>query len=62
MSTNQTFLTDKQVAERFGVHRLTVWRWCREVPSFPRPVKLTRGCTRFRLSEIEAWADAKAVA
>lgn len=27
----ERYLQDKQVAERFGVSRGTVWRWCREV-------------------------------
>ncbi|TKW67168.1 MAG: AlpA family phage regulatory protein [Paracoccus denitrificans] len=27
---------------------------------FPQPVKLTPGCTRWKLSEIEAWEAAKA--
>lgn len=29
-------------------------------PTFPRPIKLTPGCTRWRLSEIEAWEQSKA--
>lgn len=62
MAENQTFLKDSQVADMFGVHRLTVWRWVREDETFPRPVKLSERCTRFPRTEVEAWAEAKAVA
>lgn len=49
------YLTDKQVADRFGVSRPTVWRWVRSENGFPKPVTLSAGCSRWRLSDIEAW-------
>lgn len=49
------FLTDREVARRFGVSRQTIWRWARE-GQFPAPVKLTAGCTRWKLEAVEAWA------
>jgi len=54
MTTNNRFLSDKHLAERFGVHRTTVWRWA-EVGDFPKPVKLGPGCTRWRMADVEAW-------
>ena len=51
---NETYLSDKQVAARYGVHRATPWRWSKSDPSFPKPIQLG-GVTRWRLSEIEAW-------
>jgi len=48
------YLSDKQVAARFGVCRKTVWMWAR-AGNLPRPVKLSAGCTRWRLAEIEAF-------
>ena len=48
------FLSDKQLAERYGVHRVTPWRWI-ETRNFPRPVKLTPGCTRWNLAAVERW-------
>ncbi|RBO54177.1 AlpA family transcriptional regulator [Rhodovulum sp. BSW8] len=56
----ETFLSDKDLAARWGVHRPTVWRWAKEQPGFPRVVKLTPGCARWRLSEIEAWEKTRA--
>jgi len=50
------FLTYRQVGARYGVHPLTPLRW----PDFPPSVKLSPGCTRWRLSDIEAWEKAKA--
>jgi prophage regulatory protein len=55
------YLNDREIAARFGVHRLTPRRWVREDPSFPRPVKLSAGCTRWRLADIEAWETSKAL-
>jgi prophage regulatory protein len=54
----QTYLSDRQTAERFGVSRCTVWRWLRE-GGFPRPIKLSAGCTRWRLSDVERWENEK---
>lgn len=56
----ETFLRDTDLAERYGVARNTVWRWQRERSDMPRPVRLSPGCTRWRLSEIETWEAAKA--
>jgi predicted DNA-binding transcriptional regulator AlpA len=56
-----TYLTDKQVADRFGVARSTPWRWA-ERGTFPKPVKLSPGCTRWRLLDVEAWEAAKEAA
>lgn len=49
------YLSDKQLAARFYVSRLTIWRWHRTDPTFPRSVSLSPQCTRWRLDEIEAW-------
>lgn len=58
----ETFLTDLDLAARYGVHRSTPWRWTKTDPSFPRPVVLSPGCTRWRLSDIDAWERAKCAA
>lgn len=55
----ETFVTDRQIGKRYGVHHLTPRRWVREDPTFPKPVKLSPGCTRWRLSEIIAWEASK---
>jgi prophage regulatory protein len=56
------YMTDKQVADRFGISRVTVWRWRKTDPAFPAPITLSAGCVRWRLSEIEAWETQKATA
>ena len=48
------YFTDKQVAERFGVARETIWRW-RDKGDFPKPYKLGPNMTRWRLSDLEEW-------
>ena len=51
----EKFLSDAQLAVRFGVHRATIWRWVSTHPTFPKPKKLSPGCTRWKLSQICAW-------
>jgi len=55
-----TYLTDRQIGTRYGVHHLTPRRWLKTDPTFPKPIRLTPGCTRWKLSDIEAWETAKA--
>lgn len=56
----ETYLSDIHLAARFSVNRATPWRWTKVDPSFPKPVKLSPQCTRWKLSEIEAWEAKKA--
>lgn len=49
------YLKDADVAERYGVSRTSVWRWQKKDPKFPAPVKLSDGCTRWKLADLEAW-------
>lgn len=56
------YLSDRQVAARYGVSRGTPWRWAKSIPAFPQPIELTPGCTRWKLEELQHWenrADAK---
>ena len=55
------YFSDKQLAERFGVTRSTIWRWARG-GDFPQPVSLSPGCKRWRLSDVEAWEAAREAA
>lgn len=48
----------KEVAEILSVGINTVWRWTREQPDFPQPVKLGN-CTTWLLSEIVAYRAAQ---
>ena len=49
------YLSDKKVALRYDTTRETPWKWARTRPEFPRPVKLSNGCTRWRLPDLEAF-------
>ena len=44
--TQTIYLSDKQLAEKYGVHRTTIWRWVKQ-GDFPPPVKLSPGCSRW---------------
>ncbi len=57
---NQIYLTDNQVAQRYGVRRASVWRWVQN-HGFPKPVKLSPGCSRWNLSTLEKWEKTREV-
>jgi prophage regulatory protein len=46
-------LTDEEVAELLKVTRQTVWAWAREMAEFPKPLKLSKGTTRWMRSDVE---------
>jgi prophage regulatory protein len=46
------YVTDKQLAKRYGVHRATIWRW-KSLGLLPAPEKLSPACTRWRLEDVE---------
>ena len=52
---NETFVSVKTVAQRYGVSPPTIWRWLKTNPKFPKPYKPSPGVTRWKLSEILAF-------
>ena len=50
------FLSVKQLCDRYSTSRQSIWRWVRD-GRFPRPVKLSPGCTRWRLSDVEQFEE-----
>jgi predicted DNA-binding transcriptional regulator AlpA len=57
-----TYLSDTDLSKRYKIARPSVWRWHREQPDFPRAIRFTAGCTRWKLSEVIAWEALKAEA
>jgi prophage regulatory protein len=51
------YVSDKEAAIRFAVTRNTIRKWVRVNPEFPRPIKLSEGCTRWRVADLDAWAS-----
>lgn len=47
------YLSAAQLARRYGVHVVTVWRWA-QVGRLPQPERLTPRTTRWRRDQIEA--------
>jgi len=54
MTTGQAYLTDRELAERYAVSRITIWRWVKR-DQFPTPVRLGANCTRWRREDVDAW-------
>lgn len=53
------YLSAAQLALRYGVHVVTVWRWA-QLGRIPQPVRLTPRTTRWRRDQIEASDDERA--
>lgn len=51
----ESYLSVRQVADRFAVSVQTVWRWKNEGFGFPTPVAVTPGTTRWRMTELVAF-------
>ena len=48
------YLTVKAVASRYQIHPASIWRWVR-VRNFPKPIRLSRGSTRWCIDDLVAW-------
>ncbi|WGR59780.1 AlpA family phage regulatory protein [Paracoccus ferrooxidans] len=59
---NEIYLSDVQIAQRYGLKsREVIWKWVKR-NGFPHPIKLSPGCTRWKLSEIEQWEATRSAA
>lgn len=52
------YIPDTLVANQFGVSRATIWRWVQN-GNFPKPVKLSPGCSRWKIEDVEKWAESR---
>lgn len=53
------YTNDQGLAARLSVSRQTIWRLVKSDPTFPKPIRLTPGCTRWLLSEVQTWEASK---
>ncbi|WEK50883.1 MAG: hypothetical protein P0Y66_02015 [Candidatus Kaistia colombiensis] len=49
------FLSVANVARRFSVSVPTIWRWAKTRSEFPKPLLLSPGTTRWRVSDLVAF-------
>jgi prophage regulatory protein len=52
------FLSVKQLCDRYSTSRQSIWRWVRD-GRMPAPVKLSPGCTRWKLADLEVWEQSQ---
>ena len=53
-------ITDREVAHLLGASRSWPWKLAHD-GKFPKPIQLSKRCTRWRLSAVQAWmADPQA--
>ncbi len=49
----------KELAEMFGIGRSTIYRYAKEDPNFPKPLKPTAKTTLFNVKEVEEYFKKK---
>jgi prophage regulatory protein len=54
-----TSLRPTQAARFLGIGESTFWRWAKERPDFPKPIKLGPRTTVYPLDKLTAWRDAQ---
>lgn len=75
MLTRDKLLSPKEVCEKLGIGRSTLWRWsriegpaaktdptARRMPGFPYAIHLGERCVRFKAIEIDEWVAQHRVA
>lgn len=54
------YLSDRDLAARYGVSRGTIWRWVR-TRRYPAPVRIGEAVTRWRMDAVTEWEAARPV-
>ena len=54
------YIRAKQLEERYGIDRITAWRWSRDSSkAFPKAIRLTRSVSVYDKDEVDAWFEAR---
>lgn len=59
---NDAIVSVRAIAALTGNGVSTIWRYAAQNPDFPKPVKLSARCTRFRVGDVRAWLAGKEAA
>lgn len=61
LNTAKRCIRIREVVAKTGLSAATVWRLS-AAGSFPRPIKMSAGCSAWMVQEIDSWIEAKAAA
>jgi predicted DNA-binding transcriptional regulator AlpA len=59
MNKAKEYIRVKQLAPELAVSEPTIWRWLKQNPDFPKPLKLSNRVTAWKVSDVRAWLEAK---
>lgn len=54
---DKPFLRPKDAAELLGVGESTFWRWAKDRPDFPEPIRLSARMTVFSRNDLMRWVE-----
>ena len=57
--TVSDLMSAKQGADYTGVTISTWWEWARTLPNFPKPLRISTRCTRWRRDEIDRFLESR---
>jgi predicted DNA-binding transcriptional regulator AlpA len=56
------YIRAKQLEERYGIDRITAWRWSRDrSKGFPKAIRLAPNVSVYDKAEVDAWFEARRV-
>ena len=60
MPANQSSsLRPNTAAEFLGISVPTLWRWAKNRPDFPQPIRLSARCTVFDSAQLHEWRESQ---
>jgi predicted DNA-binding transcriptional regulator AlpA len=55
----RVLLTAEQTASLLNCHKITLWRWMKSIPDFPRPLRVSPGRIAFYEHEVLAYIESR---
>lgn len=60
LSDDELHITrQRDVPDQLGVTQMTVYRWRRDDPTFPTPIRLGPQCVGYFTHELRAWVESR---
>lgn len=58
-SGGRALIDPKETAKRVGCHILTLYRWKKNIPDFPRPIRISPGRVAYFADEVDRYIDTR---
>jgi len=59
LAVRSRLLTAEQTAALLNCHKVTLWRWMKTIPEFPRPIRISPGRIAFFEDEVTKYISTR---